>query len=101
MIKFEFAKFIFKFENNMLPLSFCNYFVDLTKIHKHNTRQKSAGGYYHLSTYIRQWVWEEKITSRMFKGMGSYSSCSKNCSFARFKNNYKSVTLVRYSKDDG
>ena len=31
----------------MLPLSFSNYFVDLTKIHKHNTRQKSAGGYYH------------------------------------------------------
>ena len=30
----------------MLPLSFSNYFVDLTKIHKHNTTQKSAGGYY-------------------------------------------------------
>ena len=33
MIKFEFAKFIFKFENNMLPLSLNNYFVDLNKIH--------------------------------------------------------------------
>ena len=32
MIKFEFAKFIFKFKNNMLPLSFSNYFVDLTKV---------------------------------------------------------------------
>ena len=44
MIKFEFAKFIFKFKNNMHPLSFSNYFVDLNKIHKRNTRQKSAGG---------------------------------------------------------
>ena len=47
MIKFEFAKFIFKFKNNMRCLSFSIYFVDLNKIHKHNNRQKSAGGYYH------------------------------------------------------
>ena len=24
----------------------------------------------------------------------------KNCSFAKFKNNYESLTLERYSKDD-
>ena len=47
MIKFEFAKVGFKFKNNMLPLSFNNYFIDLNKIYKHNTRQKSAGGFYH------------------------------------------------------
>ena len=47
MIKFESAKSIFKFKNNMLSLSFNNYFVDLNKIHIHNTRQKSVGGYYH------------------------------------------------------
>ena len=47
MIILEFAKFIFKCKNNMLPLSFNCYFVDFNKIHKHNTRQKSVCGYYH------------------------------------------------------
>ena len=47
MIKFEFAKLVFKFKNNMLPLSFNIYFVDLNKIHKHNTRQKLVGAYCH------------------------------------------------------
>ena len=49
MIRLEFAKFIFKFKNNMLPSSFNNYFIDLNKVHKHNTRQKSIGSYYHHS----------------------------------------------------
>ena len=45
MIRLEFAKFIFKFINNMLPSSFNNHFIDLNKIHKHHTRQ--IGSYYH------------------------------------------------------
>ena len=75
MITFEFAKFIFKFKSNILPLTFFNYFVDLNKINKHNTRQKSVGGY---PSCIQLWVWEEKITLRVFKEMGIYSSCSKS-----------------------
>ena len=38
----EFAKFIFKFNNKMLPESFDCYFTKLDNIHKHNTRQNIA-----------------------------------------------------------
>ena len=99
MIKFEFAKFIFKFKNNMLPLSFSNYFVDLTKIHKHNTRQKSAGGYHH-HTFDSEFG-RKRLHHACLKEWEAIPLAQKNCSFAKFKNNYKSVTLERFSKDDG
>ena len=49
MIKMEFAKFIFKYSNNMLPNSFNNYFIKLKNIHNYNTRQKSRNEYFQTS----------------------------------------------------
>ena len=49
MIKMEFAKFIFKYSNNMLPNSFNNYFIKLENIHNYNTRQKSRNEYFQTS----------------------------------------------------
>ena len=46
MINMEFAKFMFKFNNKMLPESFDCYFTKLDNIHKHNTRQKHRNEYY-------------------------------------------------------
>ena len=43
------AKFMFRFKNKMLPISFDNYFTNLSEIHKYNTRQKAKSGYYHHS----------------------------------------------------
>ena len=43
------AKFMFRFKTKMLPISFDNYFTNLSEIHKHNTRQKAKSGYYHHS----------------------------------------------------
>ena len=40
MIKMEKAKFMFKYNNKMLPISFDNYFLKLEKVHKYNIRQK-------------------------------------------------------------
>jgi len=45
MIKMEHAKFMFKFENNMLPSSFNNYFTKLENVLHYNARQKSS--YFH------------------------------------------------------
>ena len=39
MTKMEFAKFIFKYSNNMLPNSFNNYFIKLENIHNYNTNK--------------------------------------------------------------
>ena len=36
MIKMEFAKFLFKFNNNMSPTSFNNYFLKLDKVPNYN-----------------------------------------------------------------
>ena len=40
MIKIKKAKFMFKYNNKMPPISFGNYFLKLEKVHKYNTRQK-------------------------------------------------------------
>ena len=46
----EFAKFMFKFNNKMLPESFDCYFTKLDNIHQHNTRQKHRNEYYQFHT---------------------------------------------------
>ena len=38
MIKMEKAKFMIKYNNKMLPISFDNYFLKLEKVHNYNTR---------------------------------------------------------------
>ena len=39
MIKIECAKFMFKYNNRLLPPSFNSYFTKLDVIHHYNTRQ--------------------------------------------------------------
>ena len=41
MFKLELGKFCFKFDNNLLPTFFNNYFTDLHSIHSHNTRNST------------------------------------------------------------
>ena len=42
MIAMEYAKFIFKFNNHMLPDSFKHYFTKLDSVLKYNTKQKQG-----------------------------------------------------------
>ena len=46
MIAMEYAKFIFKFNNHMLPDSFNCYFTKLENIHQYNTKQKQRNEYF-------------------------------------------------------
>ena len=48
MIAMEYAKFIFKFNNHMLPDSFNCYFTKLENVHKYNTKQKQCNEYFQL-----------------------------------------------------
>jgi len=52
MNKLEHAKFMFKFENNMLHSSFDNYFPKLETVHHHNTIQISVSSYFHHSIIL-------------------------------------------------
>ena len=49
MVKTEIAKFMFRFKNKMLPISFNNYLTNFSEVHKYNIRQKAKSGYYHQS----------------------------------------------------
>ena len=51
MIDMEYAKFLFRFSNNMLPNYFNSCFTSLDSIHHHYTRQKSEKDFFH--TYSR------------------------------------------------
>ena len=82
----------------MLPLSFKNYFVDLNKIHKHNIRQKSIGGCYH-HTFDSEFG-RKRLHHACLKERESTPLAQKNCSYAKFKNNYKSVVLELNSIND-
>jgi len=42
MISMEYAKFIFKFNNKVLPDYFDNYFIKLENVHSYNTRKNIA-----------------------------------------------------------
>jgi len=46
MISMENAKFMFKFNNHMLPVSFDNNFIKLENVHNYNTRQKFRHDYF-------------------------------------------------------
>ena len=46
MIKIEFAKFMFKYNNRLLPPSYNNYFTKLDIIHRYNTRQKVTSEFF-------------------------------------------------------
>ena len=49
MVKTEIAKFMFRFKNKMLFISFDYYFTNPSEIHKYNTRQTAKSGYYYYS----------------------------------------------------
>ena len=46
MIAMEYAKFIFKINNHMLPNFFNCYFTKLENAHKYNTKQKQRNEYF-------------------------------------------------------
>ena len=83
MINMEFAKFFFKFKNNMLPSSFNNYFINLHNVHKYNTRQKSKSGYFHQS--FASEFGRKRLHHTCLKVWESIPLTLKDCSFLQFK----------------
>jgi len=72
MIQMEFAKFLFKFNNQMLPNSFDEYFIKLGKIHNYNTRQKQRNEFFSILYRLKK---REKSASRhLFRCVEKYSA---------------------------
>ena len=50
----EFAKFMYKFNNKMLPESSNNYFTKLDDVHKYKTRQKHRNEFCNFILHQKQ-----------------------------------------------
>ena len=92
MINMEFAKFMYKYENHMLPSSFDNYFIKLESIHNYGTRQKTAGGFFYRP--INSEFGRKRLHHICLKVWESISDEKKICSFSTFKRRYKSSVLT-------
>ena len=95
MIDMEYAKFLFRFSNNMLPNYFNNYFTSLDSIHHHYTRQKSKKDFFHTHSRTE---WKKKMTEH--KALEIWSKLpieQKQASFFKFKKAFKMDVLKKYA----
>ena len=93
----EIAKFMFRFKNKILPISFDNYFTNLSKIDKYNTKQKAKNGFYHhsFSSEFRR----KQFNHECLKLRESISLAKKESSFTKFKKVFKDYILNHYFKN--
>jgi len=94
MIQMEFAIFMFKFNNQMLPDSFDEYFIKLDKIYNYYTRQK------HLNESFQSYIGSER-RRKLFHHIcldvwRSIPQSYRHCSFSKYKNYYKNNRLGKY-----
>ena len=92
--KLEYAKFMYKFENNSLPIFFNNYFTKLDSIHSYNTRQKKQNRYFfpRFSTNFGK-------NTLHYLGLQTWSKIPpeiKNLSYIGFKKKLKKHLLNAY-----
>ena len=92
MIKMELAKFIFKFNNQMLPSSFNNYFINLNQVHKYNTRQKFRNEFYHFS--VGSESGKKTLQCNCLNIWRNIPQEFRPCSFTKFKKYFKTISLA-------
>ena len=97
MIKIEFAKFIFKFKNQMLPSSFNNYFINLNQVHVHiyNTRQKFCNEIYQF--YVGSESGKKSLQYICLNTWKNVPQEYRHCLFTKFKKYFKTISLAKYS----
>ena len=92
--KLEYAKFMYKFENNSLPIFFNNYFTQLDSIHSYNSCQKKQNRYFfsRCSTNFGK-------NTLHYLGLQTWSKIPpeiKNLSYIGFKKKLKKHLLNAY-----
>ena len=91
MVKMKIAKFMFRFKSKMLPISFDNYFTNLSEIQKCNTRQKAKNGYYHHSFNSK--FGRKPLNHECLKLRELIYLVEKECTFSKFKKVFKNNIL--------
>ena len=98
MIKMEFAKFMFKFNNNILPTSFNNYFLKLDKVHNYNTRQTSRNVYF--QSFVGSETGRKTLHHICLQLWRDIPQTHRHCSFSKFKKYFKTNILSTYCTCD-
>ena len=94
MINMEFAKFVFKYSNKMLPKSFDSYFIKLDLIHNYNTRRKSKNEFFHDRAITNKG--RMKLHHIYFPVWEKIPLEDRNVSFYKFKKLFKAKCLAKY-----
>ena len=94
MINMEFAKFMFKYSNKMLPKSFDSYFIKLDLIHNYNTRRKSKNEFFHDRAITNKG--RMKLHHICFPVREKIPLEDRNVSFYKFTNLLKAKCLAKY-----
>ena len=102
IIKMELAKFMFKFNNKMLPNSFNSNFLRLDKIHKYNTMQTKRNEYF--QSFVSSEAGRRAlchICLKLWKDIPSIEALFlavvlRHCSFYKFKIFFKTNILKTY-----
>ena len=92
----EIDKFMFKFYNKMLPISFDSCFTKLDSIHSYNTQQKSTNEFFHYRA--RTEMGKKKLRHICFKVWKNIPKEGRDVSFNRLKKLFKINCFSKYEK---
>ena len=90
----EFVKFMYKFNDKMLPESFNNYFAKLDDVHKYKTRQKHRKEFFQF--YIASKTGKKSLRHICINVWKNVPTEYRQCSSFKFKRYFKSNALLKY-----
>jgi len=91
----EFAKFMFKFYNKLLPRTFDNYFTDLNYIHKYNTRQKIRNVFFHHQSKTENG--KRRLHHKCLNVWKKIPPQFRTYSFGKFKQELRKEYIAKYN----
>ena len=94
MFQMEIAKFMFKFNNQMLPSFFNSYFIKLDKVHNYNTRQNSRNEFY--QSFTDSEIGKKSLHHVCLNSWKSIPLEKCHCSFYGFKKYFKTCILNQF-----
>ena len=97
-LKMEFAKFMFKFNNNTLPNSFNNYLLKLDKVHSYNTKQKARN--VHFQSFAGLETGRKTLHHICLKLCRDIPQKYRHCSFFKFKKYFNTNVPSTYCASD-
>ena len=95
MFQMEIAKFMFKFNNLMLPFFFDSYFTKLDKVLNYNTRQKSRNEFH--QSFVGSEIGKKSLHQMCLNSGKSIPLEKRHCSFYGFKKYFKTYILNQYN----